>query len=541
MNFFRSWSGINLFLCLLLSIPLFTIFISIVPPKIEIWSYLFETRLIELLINTFYLTIGVGVGSFLLGTSLAWIVVMYEFPLKKVFDWALILPMAVPAYVIGFVILTAFEYGGIVPGALEYLFGIEGFYPDIRSGLGVIIVMSLVLYPYVYLLARSAFRDQNQSYLDAARSLGVTQKMLFIRVALPLARPSIVAGVSLALMESLADFGTVAIFSFDTFTTAIYEVWFGMYERSAATQLASMLLMFNFIFFWLEYRTRGKAVYYQSSGASRKQKSFRVSLPKKIILFSYPAIILCCSFVFPVAVLIYWALDVWDMQVQSRFFEYAFNSLLLGLLSGLIIIPIALILAYGKRLNPGIISFLTTRISTLGYAIPGSVIAVGVLIPLSWIDYRINDITSYLWDYSPGLILTGSIAAILFAYTVRFMTVGFNSVDSSLLKITTSMDMAAQSLGLSRLGIMKKIHFKLIRSGLLTGFILVFVDVMKEMPATLLMRPFGFDTLATWIWQLTSEAMAKQAALPALIIVAVGLFPVIILIGLDKKTSFGED
>jgi len=532
-----SWRVASLALCLVLCIPIFTILYSLLFPSVEIWQHLWDTRLGELIWNTIRLSLGVGMGSFLLGTSLAWFVVMYDFPGKKFFDWALILPLAMPAYVIGFVILTAFEYDGVVANILESLFGITGWYPDIRSWFTVVVVMTLVLYPYVYLLAKTAFREQNITLLEAAQSLGISRRRLFWKVALPMARPSIVAGVSLALMESLADFGTVGVFSYDTFTTAIYEVWFGLFDKVAATQLASLLLLFNFLLFWLEAKTRGQAKYFQTQGTIRTFRPFTVHGGKKILFFLYPATVLSFAFIFPVMILVYWASKYSEDLMTSRYWEFAGNTLLLGIVAGLVIIPMALFLAYGKRLMPGRLSAVATRAASMGYALPGSVIAVGALIPLAWTDHAINDLL-ISWDMEVvGLILTGSIFGLLFAYSVRFMTVAFNSLDSSLVKITDSMDMAARSLGESQWGVMRRVHLKLIKSGMFTGFILIMVDVMKEMPATLLMRPFGFDTLATWIWQLTSEGLAEEAALPALTIVLTGLIPILLLNRFEKKSG----
>ena len=524
-----SWKWAALLIAVLISTPLFTILSSLPNWNQASWEYLLETDLYKLVWNTIRLGLGVGSITLVVGTSLAWIIVMYEFPGRKILEWSLLLPLAIPGYVIGFVFVAMFEYSGFFPSLLREWFGAGIYIPEIRSYPGVVFVMSCVLYPYVYLFARVAFKEQNTTLLEVARSFGVFPHQIW-KVALPLARPSIVAGVSLVLMESLADFGTVAMFSYDTFTTEIYETWFGSFERTAAMQMAGMLMAFSFLLFWLENKTRGKAKYYQTQGTTRKRLFLQVHGWKRGLLIAYPVLVLSVTFIFPVVVLISWAVENFAEAFDERFVEFGLNTLLLGFCGGVTVVAIALVLAYAKRLFPGRLTFLITRFSTMGYALPGTVIAVGALVPLSSLDHLLNDVIEGWGGDAVGLVFTGSIFGVLFALSSRFLTVGFNSVDSSLIKITPSMDMAGRSLGQTSRGVLTKVHLPLIRTSLFTAFILVLVDVMKEMPATLIMRPFGFDTLATWIWQLTSEGMMVEAALPSLAIVAVGLIPISIFI-----------
>ena len=496
---------------------------------------LWDTKLPGLVWNTLRLGAGVGIGTFLLGTTLAWIVVMYEFPGKRFFEWSLLLPLSMPGYVIGFVYISAFEYGSVVPEILEGCFGIKGWYPETSGALWVITVMTLVLYPYVYLMSKTAFMEQNLTLMEAARGLGQNKRQLFWRVAIPLARPSIFAGVSLAVMESLADFGTVGVFSYDTFTTAIYDVWFGLYDRQVATQLAGLLLLLVFLVLWFETSMKKRSRYYQVKGTRRTLSPVRPAKPIQLMLFSYPSIILFFAFFAPFSILVHWTINSENGFLSDNIVQSAFNSFSLGAAAGIVIIGIALILAYGKRLEPGKTVSSMVRVATSGYAIPGSVVAVGILIPLSWLDHGLNNIFSGLFGITLGLILTGSLVGIMFAYVVRFLTMGFNSINSSLERITPSMDMAGRILGENRFGVLRRVHLSLLKPGLITGFILVFIEVMKEMPATLLMRPFGFETLATRIWQLTSESLAEEAALPSIIIVIMGLIPVMLLIRLSNN------
>lgn len=519
----------------LVAIPLIVILFSFIDFDRALWQHLIDTRLPELVWNTLKLAIGVAIGAGFLGTSLAWLVSYYQFPGRRYFEWLLILPLAMPGYVIGFVYLTSFEYQGVISTYILTPLNLTNV--EIRSGWGVISVLSLVLYPYVYLMAKVAFQQLNLSYLEAAQNLGVGRQKLFFTVCLPMARPAIVAGISLALMESLADFGTVGLFTYDTFTTAIYDVWFGMFDRTIATQLASLLLIFNFLILYLELKTRGQASYIQTQGTFRKITPQKSSPVKQLAMSGYALLTLSLSFLFPIIMLLIWATEQFKEQIPSRFWELAWNSLLLGLLAAVIIIPVALLFAYGKRYVSHFFMNILTRIASLGYALPGSVVAVGVLIPLAWTDQKLNLISENLTGQSVGLIFTGSIIGILFAYSVRFMTVGFNSVSSSLQSISPTIDQAARNLGEGNWGVIKRIHLKMIRPGIITGAILILVDVMKEMPATLLLRPFGFDTMATWIWQLTSEAMVQEASLPALTIVISGMIPVLILIRMGKSKA----
>ncbi len=531
------WFFISVLVCACLSIPIVTILFFLFRAHLEVWQYLWETRLLELIWNTVRLAFGVGLGTFLLGTSLAWLVVMYQFPGKNFFEGTLLLPLAVPGYVIGFVFLSQWDYTGTIPMLLRHSLGRDIWLPEIRSYPGVVLVLTLVLYPYVYLLSRAAFREQNVTLLEVAISLGKSRKQLYWKVALPMARPSIAIGVLLALMETLADFGTVEIFSYDTFTTAIYQQWFGMFNKAAAIQLAGILLIFTLILFYFEGKTRGQAKYYQIHGSSRPHTPFPLKGKKAVIAVLYPTVVLGIAFVYPVLVLGIWVFQGLSDQLDYRYWNLLGNTMTVAAITGIVAISLAILFAYGKRLFPGKFMYGLTRFASMGYALPGSVIAVGALLPLSVADQWINLFSESWFGQSWGLIFTGSMLGMVFAYTVRFLAVPFNSIDTNLTAITPTMDMAAHSLGAHKRRILQEIHFPLIKSGVITGFIIIFVDVMKEMPATLLLRPFGFNTLATRIWELTAEAYWEDAALPALTIVCAALVPVVLLIRLGGSMS----
>ncbi len=513
---------------LLVAAPILTVASSLATPSADVWGHLWQTQLRELVWNTLVLIGGVGLGVAVLGTGLAWLVTMYRFPGRDVFEWLLVLPMAMPAYVIGFVFLSIFDYAGPVQRSLREVVGREIWFPDISSPGGVVTVMILVLYPYVYLLARAAFLEQSEATLEAARALGSRRREVFWRVAFPLARPSIVAGVTLALMEALADFGTVAIFNYSTFTVAIYRVWFGLFNREAATQLASLLLVFTLGLYLLERALRGRARFYQKDGGARSVPRTRLSGWKAWAASGVAALVVGVAFVLPVVRLLAWI--VAGPGYDERYPEFLANTLVLAAIAASGAVAAAVVVAYGVRMSRGQVVTTLARIAGMGYALPGAVIAVSVLALLAWLDLFLETVLSGAVGSSSGLFLTGSIAGLVFAYVVRFLSVSCQTVEASLVKITPTMDMAARSLGAKPGGVLRHIHLPLIRRGLFTAAVLVFVDVMKEMPATLLLRPLGYETLAVRVWQFTSESLWEAAALPALTIVAAGILPVMILV-----------
>jgi iron(III) transport system permease protein len=515
---------------LLVATPIAVVVSSLATPSVDIWTHLWRTYLLELVWNTLALIAGVGLGVLLLGTGLAWLVTMYRFPGQKLFEWLLILPMAMPAYIMGFVFLALFGYTGPMQRGWRWMFGPQAWFPDIASYGGVVLVMTLVLYPYVYLLTRTAFLEQSARTVEVARSLGISELGVFWKVMLPLARPSIAAGLALALMEALADFGTVGIYGYSTFTVAIYRVWFGLFDRGAATELASVLLCFAFGLLLLERLMRGRARFSQTEGSVRPVSSRMLVGWRAGAATGICGLIITSAFLLPAAQLLYWTVStLGGPDSDARYLTFLLNTLTLATVTAVIAVVAAMVLAYGLRLSRSPIIAFLARFASLGYALPGAVIAVGVLMPLSFIDHRLDHVLQRTVGISSGLLLTGSMAGLVFAYLVRFLAISSQAVEASLLKITPSMDMAARSLGTSPGGVLRRIHLPLLRGSLGCAAILVFVDVMKEMPATLLLRPFGYDTLAVRIWQFTSESLWEAAALPALTIVVGGMFPVLML------------
>jgi len=513
-------------------LPVAVVLSALLTPTHSVWEHLWATLLPEITRNTIVLLLGVGVGTLILGTGLAWLTVAYRFPGQRVFDWLLFLPMAAPAYILGFVYMATFDFAGPVQSALRSWFGSDIWFPEIRSGGGAVLVMTLVLYPYVYLLARAAFQEQSGDTFEAARAMGHSRLGSFFRLALPLARPSIAAGLTLALMEALTDFATVRFFNFPTLSDGVIRVWSGMMDLRAATELAGLLILFSLAVILLERRLRGRARYFQV--ASRSPGVGRVSLSgrKGWAAAGVCGLVLAVAFFLPVTQLALWGISEVAIQppgVLTMYARLAGNSLILSGLAAGVAIVLAMILAYGVRIGGGRLAHFTARLATMGYAIPGVVIAVGVLMPLSVFDHAVNDLVESWWGVTPGLLLTGSVVGLIYAYVVRFMAVAYNSVESSLDKVTPNITMVARTLGATSRSLLWRIHLPLIAPGLLAGAILVFVDVMKELPITMMLRPFGYDTLAIWVWQMAAESLWAGAALPALAIVAVGILPVILL------------
>jgi len=494
------------------------------------WSHLAETVLPEYILNSLWLCLGVGVGVGTLGVTTAWLTAMHDFPGRRFFEWALVLPLAMPAYVMAYVYTDFLQFVGPLQTALREAFGWQHgdyWFPDVRSLPGAILMFVCVLYPYVYLLVRTAFLERASGMLEAARTLGMGPWRAFFAVSLPLARPAIVAGVALALMETLADYGTVAYFAVNTFTTGIYRAWFSLGDRVAAAQLAAMLLSFVLFLLMAERISRGRARYHNTTGRNRPLAGAHLRGFSAFFAFVGCMLPLLLGFILPALLLLKMALTEGDTQFGERFLLLSRNSFLLAGVTSAIGVLLALLMAYGARLSKSTLASGLNRLVGLGYAVPGAVIAVGVLIPVTRLDNWLAGQWEHWLGTNPGLLLTGGIAALVYAYLVRFLAVALHTVESSLAKITPNMDDAARCLGLGQGATLRRVHAPLLRGSLLTAGLLVFVDVMKELPATLVMRPFNFDTLATQVYTLASDERLAEASTASLAIVAVGLLPLI--------------
>ncbi|MBS3889371.1 MAG: iron ABC transporter permease [Firmicutes bacterium] len=482
-----------------------------------------------------------SLGTLVLGTSLAWLITAYDFPGRDKFRWLLVLPMAIPAYVMGFIYMALFDFAGPFHTLVRSVWGAQAYFPPIRSGGGAILVMTLTLYPYVFLLAKAGFEEQTGSHFEAARALGSSRARAFFALALPLARPSIAAGVALAAMEALADFATVRYFNFPTIADGILRVWHGLMDLGAASELAGLLAIFSLLMLLFEQKNRGRTKYYQTRGRLPGLPETRLVGGRGLLAALFCAFVLFASFGLPVGQLLMWAgREIANITppVMATYVELAMNSILLATIAAILVVLIALVVASLSRLKDKKSLQSLARLVTIGYAIPGAVIAVGILLPLSFIDRSINAFTSAWWGFTPGLLLTGSLVGLMYAYIVRFMAIAYSSVDASLEKISPNTVLAARALGANAQRVMFAVQLPLITPGVIAGAVLVFVDVMKELPITVMMRPMGYDTLAVWVWQMASESLWTSTAIPALIIVLVGLVPIKFL--LDASSSRTE-
>lgn len=516
-------------LCLPALVPLLVIAHAAISPEGEVWSHLARYVLPEVTANTVKLVVGVGVLTGIVGTTLAWLTSICEFPGRRFFDWALLLPLAIPTYVLAFVAVGFLDYAGPMQSWLRDVTGNSAWVPPIRSTGGVIAVLSLALYPYVYLLARTAFLTQGRRALEAAQMLGLGRAAAAWKVALPMARPWIAAGIALTCMETLADFGAVSVFNYNTFTTAIYHAWFGMFSVNAALELAGVLLLFVIAAFALERSSRAGARFTSSRDMTREAARLTLGPAMRWVAFAGAALVLALSFVLPLLQLSIWSFENAG-DIDSRYWGFIARSLMLAGSAAVVIVSASLALAYVERRRSTASMRMLVRLATLGYAIPGTVLAVGIAVPLVLLNNHLQDLLrGWLGAAAPVLLLQGTLLAVLIAYLARFLTVGFNPVESGLQRVTRSIDEVAASLGVVGTDLIRKVHVPLLRTSLATAATLVFVDVMKEMPITLITRPPGWDTLAVRVWEMTSEGEWERAALPAVAIVLVGLVPAAML------------
>jgi len=526
-----------------IALPVLVVAASVAVPAGAVWSHLAATVLPLYVANSLWLMLGVGVGVAVVGAGTAWLVTMTRFPGRRVLEWALLVPLAVPAYVIAYAYASLLDVGGPLQSALRGSWGIarpDLFLPNIRSLWGAIVVLTFVLYPYVYLLCRAAFVDQSTALLEASRMLGRGPWRSFFTLALPMARPAIAGGIALALMETLSEFGAMQHFGVQTFVTGIVRTWQGLGEPAAAAQLAAILMLFVLVLILLERWSRGQRRYAHGAGAYRA-----LAVPRLRGIAAAAAVVACTipvvlGFVVPAAALGWLMWQDPEIALATPLTALARNSLSLAVTGAAAVVAVAVVVAYAMRLRGGPVLAAAGRVAALGYAVPGAVIAVGIMVPFAWIDNRIDDWMRATFGVSTGLLLSGTVVAVLFGYLVRFLAVALGAVEASLARVTPNMDGAARMLGASSWGVLRRVHAPLIAGGVLSAAIMVFVEIMKELPATLLMRPFDFNTLAVQTYQFASDERLAEAAGPALLIVAVGLLPVIALARRIAYTRPGE-
>jgi iron(III) transport system permease protein len=514
----------------LLALPVVSVLASVFGGSTDAWLHIAATLLPRYAWNTLVLALGVTAGVVSMGVIAAWLIATYRFPGRDLLEWMLVLPLAMPAYVMAYAYTDWLQYAGPVQGALRSMTGWAGrdyWFPDVRSMWGAAALLSFALYPYVYIISRTAFAELSRNALEAARLAGYTTREVFLAVAVPLARPAIVAGASLALMETLADFGTVSYFGLEVFTTGIFKAWFSMGDRAAAAQLSACLLLFVALLIGLERASRGRAAYH--AYAPRK-----AAPPRRLAgVPSIAAVFLCAApvffgFVLPLALLAWLAWQTGGGNA-ARLPVLIANSFGVAAVTAFVAIVLATVMAYSARLTGSRVVDGANRLVSLGYAVPGAVIAVGVLAPLGALDNAVAGWLERAFGWRTGLLLTGTIAAVVFAYLVRLLAVALQTTEAGLARITPSMADAARSLGASPMRTLRKVHVPLLRPSLATAALLVFVDVLKELPATFALRPFNFDTLAIEAYNLAKDERLAEAAGPSLVIVAVGMLPVILV------------
>ena len=526
-----------------MALPVLVVLGFVLQPFNENWQHLLDNLLIDYLTNSLLLMLGVSVGVLSMGIITAWLTSTCDFPGRRLLSWSLLLPLSIPAYIIAYTYTGVLDFSGPVQTQLRTWFGWgygDYWFPEVRSLPGAIAMLSLVLYPYVYMMTRAAFLEQSVAVLEASRTLGNTPLQGFYRVALPLARPAIITGMSLALMETLADYGTVQYFGVTTFTTGIFRTWYGLDDSVTAAQLAALLLSFVALLIVLERYSRRKARFHNTSQKEQRGQRYRLTGWRAFwatLACSLPVIF---GFLVPALQLLYWTLTTASETLTKDFAVLATNSVLLAASAAVIAVVLALLLSYAKRLLHTPLVNGSVTVASMGYAVPGTVIAVGVMLPLAWFDNTLDQWLRDHFNVSSGLLLSGTLFALLFAYTVRFLSVSIQAVDAGLSKIKPSMDDAGRSLGLSPFGVLRKIHLPLMKGTVLTALLLVFVDVLKELPATLILRPFNFNTLAVRAYEMASDERLADAGAPSLMIVLVGIIPVILLSRAIAKSRTGE-
>ena len=519
--------------CLLLSVPVLGVLGSWLvfdTHSLATLQHQWQTVLPEYVWNSALLAASVGIGVAMVGGGAAAAVSLFEFPLRRVFEWALLLPMAMPAYVLAYAYTDFLQFGGALQGGLRAVAGVEGaLWPDVRSLPGAVVLFVLCLYPYVYLLTRTALGERAVPLMEAARLLGAGTMRRVREVALPLARPALAAGVALALMETLADYGVGSYFGLATVTTGIYKAWLVMNDRIAAAQLASVLLAGVALLLWLERRAQRRLRFTASrlgAAHSVEARPFVLHGGQAAIAFGLCALPVLLGFALPVAVLLQLAAQDWlatDAAPQwARFAQWGWTSFHLAASAAVLALMLALALSFGRRLNSDSLLRSAATVVSLGYAVPGAVIAVGILLPLAWWQ-------AVAPDAGAAALVTGTVFGLLYAYLVRFSAVALQSVEAGYARVPASVDETARTLGVSPRRVFVELHAPLLRRSALAAALLVFVDVMKELPATLLLRPFDSDTLAVVAYQLARDERLSEAALPSLAIVVVGLIPVLML------------
>jgi iron(III) transport system permease protein len=529
---YRFFKISSVLLALVLVLPILAIFYTSIGGDNDLFEHLLNTVMPTYAANTLWLVLGVMGLSLLMGIPSAWLMAMCRLPSAKFLQWALVLPLAMPGYIIAYIFTDWFDYAGPLQIFLRDLTGWgagEYWFPDMRTLGGAIWVLSLVLYPYVYLLCRAAFMEQSVSILQSARLLKCSPWQSFWRISLPIIRPSIAVSLSLVAMEAIGDFGTVSYFAVSTLTTAVYDTWLGYSNLGAAAKISSIMLLVVILLISSERYSRRKQKLFQSQFNSHESFHYELKGWKKWAAVIWCWSIVSVAFILPVVQLIHYAYLYFSQSWTAQFYQYAINSLQVSVFAALIALIIAVIVNFNNRLTGSRSSNAFVRMASLGYAVPGTVLAIGVMVPVLTADHWVNDIAKMMDLGRPGLVFSGSMFAIVFAFVVRFSAVAIGTIESSLNKVSPSLDMAARTMGCNSSKMLRLVHIPLMKRGALIAFLLVFIESMKELNAALLLRPFNFETLATYVYNFASDEQLEIAAMPAVLLVLVGLIPLIIV------------
>ncbi|MBY7994508.1 iron ABC transporter permease [Vibrio fluvialis] len=526
------WKTSSVALATLLVLPILAIFFTAIGQTDDVFAHLMSTVMPTYAFNTVVLTLSVMALALLFGIPSAWLMAMCRLPGEKVLQWALVLPLAIPGYIVGYIFTGWFDYAGPIQVWLRAQTGWmagEYYFPDIRSLAGASIVLALVLYPYVYLMCRAAFMEQNVSLLQSARLLKCSPWESFRRISLPLVRPSIAVALSLVAMETVGDFGTVSYFAVNTLTTAVYDTWMNYSNLTAAAKISAVMLVIVLLLLSAERYSRRRQKLYQSQFNSHEDFRYALRGWKKWLALLWCWGLVCVAFIFPLLQLLSYAYTYFEQSWTAEFREYALNSLQVSLSAAVIGVAVALVVNFYSRLKSNRVSVALMRFSSMGYAVPGTVLAIGVMVPVLTLDHAVNDVAKAMQWGRPGLIFSGTMFAIIFALIVRFSAVAIGSIESSLNKISPSLDMAARTMGCQANAMLWRVHLPLVRRGALIAGLLVFIESMKELNAALLLRPFNFETLATYVYNYASDEHLELAALPAVLLVLVGLIPLVVV------------
>lgn len=518
------WAVLPFLILFLFLLPVLIVLFSLFSGYSENWAHLYNYVLVDYISNTLYLIIGVSLTSLLIGTISAWIVTNYDFFGKRFLEWALILPLATPPYILAYTFTGFFDAYGTANNIIREIFSLDQsfiLFPNIRNIYGAIAVFSFTLYPYIYLVSRAAFLNQSRSILEAGRMLGLNQYEIFYKLSLPIIRPAVIGGLMLVIMETISDFGAVDHFAIQTFTTGVFRTWHGMYDLTTAMQLASILLIFVATFVWIEKTSRKKALYTSGSSTFKPAKKIKLIKMKAVIAFLICFIPILIGFILPITELTKWAINYNLTFFDEKFLQAAMNTILLAVAAGILCASIALIINFSIRFNKNRFSNFLSSFLSLGYAVPGLILAVGIVQLFALIDKNIF--------INTDIILTGSLIGLIFAYVIKSYALANSTFESGFQRISFHLDDSARTLNSSGWNLLSRVHFPLLKTSFLTSILLVTSEVVKELPATLILRPFNFDTLAVSTYIYAAEERMFQAAAPAIAIMLVGLIPIILL------------